>query len=290
MTVARQIAIGGFISCIAGVLVFRAASGRLRETLVAQNSIEGILAASRGQIQRANDQLAAICSATKPTAPASSPPKSAPLSSGSQEFGSPSELDRQARQSRANIALRFAPLYQDLHLAAEESAQITAWYAAFEIHRDDILEAARQQGLTRQNPAIEAMIAQQTANLEVAISGILGPDGLAQWREFQLTQSVRTWEENLAADLYDTAAPFRPDQAAQLTPLLSSLHQTASDGEESWDPATVDAGRLQGSAATVLSPVQMERLRALTEDHRIAAQLQELMAQWQAAHQSGPGP
>ena len=277
MRFCRQITICGYLGCVVVLLLLRWETKQVRKVRAELVSLQKLTAEARLEARRSHDRLAALQTRPVPNPASRSDPEPAAKQAAADTAA---ELRRQAARDHAKIDLEFFPLYRALHLTREESAQVTALFAAFQIHRGDILEAAKDQGLTRENPAIAEMIRQQADGIETALSGILGPDGFIQWLDYRQNQSVRDLEQNLAADMYDTATPLTPIQSAQLTPLLAQLRRDDSERHGGFDLLNVDSARIRNLAAPFLSGPQMEKLDALLSDNQVSQQLALAVAQW----------
>jgi hypothetical protein len=270
VTLIRNTLIAGICLGLIGGAVFEWEAVRLREIRIEQAALGRLTQRAQLASGRMADQLATARSHSDSAPSAEPPPRPAAEISS---VGTPEELRRQAVRDHAKLDLNFAPLYRSLHLSKAQSDAVTARFAVFQTHRADILVAAEGQGLTRSDPAINALILEESARLQSDLTGIMGPDDFNQWKAYRQNDAVRGIEKSLASNLYYTDEPLSAAQADQLTPLLAQLRVAGPNGQVTALPITeANAAQLRAAGAAVLSPGQL-------------ASFNDLLAGWQASEQ-----
>jgi hypothetical protein len=201
-------------------------------------------------------------------------------------------------QQRTGLDARFAPLFRNLALPAEKLEQFKNLLLERQSVMQDVMAAAREQGLDpRANPEeLRKIVARANAESDDSLRALLGAEGFAQYQDYQQTLPQRSVVNQLQQSLSYTDAPLTTAQADELVRILAT---TAPSGPSAdLPPPPVDGfargpgrggqGGPGGSTALVtteavqlagrvLSTPQLEALTQLQQSQQAAQQLDQMV-------------
>jgi hypothetical protein len=160
-----------------------------------------------------------------------------------------SPLGQRVQQQQQQLALdsRYAALFKTLNLPAEKLATFKALLLEKQSVVQDVMAAARDQGLDPRTGGgeIRQMIADAQAEIDGSVKSLLGNDAFAQYEEFQRTQPQRALVSQLQQSLSYTASPLTTSQADQLVTILAANSPPAANRRATSDAPALpppDAG------------------------------------------------
>ena len=133
-----------------------------------------------------------------------------------------------ALQEKARLDSTYAPLFkqltQQLNLSPDQLAAFQNLLTEKQNAARDVLIAARDQGL---NPGtdraeINQLMTQSIAEIDNQIQSSLGPDGFAQYQNYEHTLPERNTVSQLQQSLSYTSAPLTDSQAQQIINILAA--------------------------------------------------------------------
>lgn len=126
-------------------------------------------------------------------------------------------------QQKAGIEARYAPLFRNLNLTAEQTEKLTALLTERGNTRQDVFAAAREQGIDpRTNPeAYRTLLADAQNQINNGIKGVIGESGFAQFQTYEQTLPQRSVVNDLQQRLSYSSTPLTPPQAEQLIQILA---------------------------------------------------------------------
>jgi hypothetical protein len=138
-------------------------------------------------------------------------------------------------QQRAALDTRFAPLFKSLNLAPEKLSQFKNLLAERESTMQDVMMAARDQGVDpRSDPeGFRKLVTAAQAEINSQLKSVLGDDGYAQYEKYAQTQPQRATVEQLRQSLSYTSEPLTDTQASQLVQILAASSPAAQSGAQS---------------------------------------------------------
>jgi hypothetical protein len=163
---------------------------------------------------------------------------------------------------RASIAASYGPFFRKLGLNPTQIAQFESIMIKRAELDMDLRAIARAQRSRPDSPEVAAL--RQRANDEVnaAQNELLGPEGFAQWREYERTTIVRGLVEKFAGVAVLEAAPLTALQAEQLTQVLAAASARYARGDKA-DVVDIDWNAADRRLAAVLSPIQLDLFRQI---------------------------
>jgi hypothetical protein len=181
---------------------------------------------------------------------------------------------------RANLPMRYAVLFQKLNLSPSQIEKFEDAQVAHEDGALDLLATAKDQGLSRDDPAIKAMAAQQATELQTAEKQILGDDGMAQLQQDDRVQPVQGAAFGVSALL---ALGPNALSGAQLTQLNQAIAESSSAYQAGGAATaqTIDWEKTIAQAQTFLTPAQLEAVKA-------QAQFTPLMGMMKSYYEQNP--
>jgi hypothetical protein len=128
------------------------------------------------------------------------------------------------QQQRAAVEARYAALFRNLNLAPDQAAKLTALLAERGTTVQDVLSAAREQGIDpRENPAaFRKLVADAQNQINDSIKATIGDQGFAQLTHFEQTMPQRALVNDLQQRLSYTSNPLTATQAEQLVQILAA--------------------------------------------------------------------
>jgi hypothetical protein len=201
------------------------------------------------------------------------------------------------------IAAHYRSLFDALKLDPSTREGLSALLAKKQLAKSDAEDAAYEAGMFGNGgvlPAIEA--AQQPVNDEIA--RLLGPEKYAQYRDFELTDGLRTTLQRLQSALQDTTEPLSDSAVESMVATLNGAipaDQRGGIGQFTGASAEIATGLGAPLFSTVLpanapellgsqlSPAQARRLRALMEQQQNEMALRSMLLT-SAGHPGAPAP
>lgn len=129
-----------------------------------------------------------------------------------------------SQQQKAAIEGRYAALFRNLNLPPEQAAKLTALLAERGTTMQDVMSAAREQGIDpRENPAaVRKLIADAQNQINDSIKSVIGDQGFAQLTNYEQTMPQRQLVNDLQQRLSYTSTPLTATQAEQLVQILAT--------------------------------------------------------------------
>ncbi|MBI5766850.1 MAG: hypothetical protein HZA93_03595 [Verrucomicrobia bacterium] len=163
-------------------------------------------------------------------------------------------------QQKAALDARYAPLFKSLNLEAAKLDQFKTLLAEREATTQDVMMAARDQGLDprRDREAVAKLVASAQSEIDTQLKSLLGDDGFAHYEQYAKTQTQRATVEQLRQSLSYTSEPLSDTQATQLVQILAANTPVATDGTAAMLPPDGGGGRGgrgPGGATTVTAPI-----------------------------------
>jgi hypothetical protein len=125
-------------------------------------------------------------------------------------------------QQKARLDSSFGPLFKQLNLSPAQLAAFQNLLVEKQSAARDVLIAARDQGLDPRTDRAEIaqLVAQSNAEVDSQIQSTLGPDGFAQYQNYEQTLPERNTVSRFQQSLSYTSAPLTDSQSQQLTQVL----------------------------------------------------------------------
>ncbi|HZP59201.1 MAG TPA: hypothetical protein VFB27_02675, partial [Opitutaceae bacterium] len=127
-------------------------------------------------------------------------------------------------QQKGMLDSRYAPLFKDLALTPAQLDQFKNLLLEKQNAARDVLLSARDQGLSPRSDrdTINALIQQSNADIDNQIQSALGPQGYAQYQNYEQTLPQRNTVNQLEQSLSYTSTPLTDAQANQLVQILAA--------------------------------------------------------------------
>lgn len=183
----------------------------------------------------------------------------------------PKLLDLHLRSFRASLTGRFGVFYQMAGLSPEQIIKFEDLAQRHEAETIDLAATAAAQGLDNSDPAIDAVRKEQSEQLRASQIALLGDAGYQQLQQFNRAQGALVLV-NGASQLGAANDAYAYTQAGQLMQILANASPRFQQGG-SFDPNSVDWNSVVAQAATVLSPKQLDTLKAQAQSMRLVTQL-----------------
>ncbi len=198
---------------------------------------------------------------------------------------------------RAELLLKYAPLYRALNLSPDKVSQFESALADCMQAEIDIWAAASTQGLetvrdSAANTAVARMTSDPLVQRDEKLKAVLGDVGFAEFQQFDLptAQGAREMVQSLASNLYASETPVTALQGEQLVQIIARNTQIvrtpmASDGRSPMFrhvPQT-DWAAVGAQAQGVLSPPQLAVLQNVVDQQRLTRDLIEVQFSGPAA-------
>jgi hypothetical protein len=150
-------------------------------------------------------------------------------------------------QHKAAIEARYAPLFKNLNLPADQIEQLKALLADRSTTMQDVMIAAREQGLSsRDNPeAFKKVLADAQNQINDGIKSVIGEQGFAQLSNYEQTLPQRNVVNELQQRLSYTSTPLTAAQAEQMVQILANNTPARQPGNPG---AAGDNTRIAGTA------------------------------------------
>jgi hypothetical protein len=127
-------------------------------------------------------------------------------------------------QHKAAVEARYAPLFKNLNLPADQIEKLKTLLADRSTTMQDVMIAAREQGLNpRENPeAFRKVVADAQNQVNDAIKSVIGDQGFAQLTNYEQTLPQRNVVNELQQRLSYTSTPLTAAQAEQMVQILAN--------------------------------------------------------------------
>lgn len=129
-----------------------------------------------------------------------------------------------SQQQKAAVEARYAALFRNLNLPPEQTAKLTALLAERGTTVQDVMSAARDQGIDpRENPAaFRKLVADAQNQINDSIKAVIGDQGFAQLTNYEQTMPQRALVNDLQQRLSYSSTPLTATQAEQLVQILAT--------------------------------------------------------------------
>ncbi len=129
-----------------------------------------------------------------------------------------------SQQQKAAVEARYAALFRTLNLPPEQTARLTALLAERGTTVQDVMSAARDQGIDpRENPAaFRKLVADAQNQINDSIKTVIGDQGFAQLNNYEQTMPQRALVNDLQQRLSYSSTPLTATQAEQLVQILAT--------------------------------------------------------------------
>jgi hypothetical protein len=173
---------------------------------------------------------------------------------------------------KGQIDRRFASLFRTLKLTGDQLAQFQHLLVERQETGTDVLIAASQQGINpMQDPQqFRQMVQQAQSDIDDKIKTTLGPDGYAQFQNFQQTQNQRGTADQLQQDLSYSDTPLTDAQKDQMTRIIAQSAPAGGGGAINDTTVSLAQG--------ILSAPQLQALQNLRQVQQANSQLQRLIS------------
>lgn len=170
----------------------------------------------------------------------------------------PEVLALLSQQQKAAIEARYGALFRNLNLPPEQAAKLTALLAERGTTVQDVMSAAREQGIDpRANPAgFRKLVADAQNQINDSIKATIGDQGFAQLTNYEQTMPQRQLVNDLQQRLSYSSTPLTTTQAEQLVQILATNappRQTSSSGNVMSGPS-VSEGAVMFRTAGPMGP------------------------------------
>ncbi len=193
---------------------------------------------------------------------------------------------------RAELQLKYAPLYRALGLSAGQIAEFEAALTENMQAVTEIWGAASAQGIdSGRDSAAATAVAKMTSDpakvRDEKLKALLGDAGFAQFERFNApdAQAVRDLVTSLAANLYASDTPLMGSQGERLTEIIARNTRMvntpmASDGGKPMYRVTTetDWAKVSAQVQGLLAEPQIAVLKDLTEQKRLYEALLQISA------------
>ena len=141
-------------------------------------------------------------------------------------------------EQKAALDSRFAPLFKALNVSPEKLGQLKTLHAERESTMQDVMMAARDQGVDpRSNPEeFRKLVTAAQSETNTQLKSLLGDEGYAQYEQYAQTQPQRATVEQLRTSLSYTSEPLTDTQASQLVQILAANSPAQAEGAPPMPP------------------------------------------------------
>lgn len=141
-------------------------------------------------------------------------------------------------QQKAAIEQRYAALFKNLSLPADQVEKLKTLLAERSTTMQDVLAAARDQGVNpRENPdAFRKMISDAQEQINQSIKATIGESGFAQLANYEQTMPQRNLVNELQQRLSYTTTPLTAAQAEQMVQILATTSPTRAPNSTNGAP------------------------------------------------------
>lgn len=163
---------------------------------------------------------------------------------------------------RRTITTSYGPLMRQLKLGPEMNARFLDLLMDYEREEQDIVLAARIQGLTLTDPSVTKAKSAAWSELRAAQAELLGPEMTEQIRQYDRTLGVRAMVQPFIGASAYAGVPVSLDQADAMVRVIAEANNRYQQGREA-EATQVDWALADQKLQSVLSPKQWELFRAL---------------------------
>ena len=181
---------------------------------------------------------------------------------------------------RANLILRFGPMYQNLGLSQAQIDKFEDLTTDHEGERMEIRAAALAQGLAPADPSVVTLQARSDDQYRAALTAALGADLSPQLDQIDRTQPAQTLVANIAGMVPGASAPLTQAQGSQLIQILADASPSYQAGGKP-DPHTINWDEASVRATAILSGPQLQAFNAEAQFYRLGAEAAQFYAQRQ---------
>lgn len=157
-------------------------------------------------------------------------------------------------------ALANARLYRRLALSADITQRLEDLQASHWLRLEDIEAAQKAQGLGADDPTVQALRTQETAQFQQAEAALLGPNDYQTAQEYDRLTSGRMVADAVAGNVFDTESPLSGKQADALAQIVANNSPSYQAGGPALTRDMDFSGVLQ-QAQQVLTPTQFSALQ-----------------------------
>ncbi len=197
----------------------------------------------------------------------------------------PKMVQLMANRDKLMLDSRYASLFKNLLQGANLSpAQLDAFKNLLvekENTTRDIRMSARAEGLN-DRAEINKLVKTAQAELDAQIQSTLGPDGFAQYQQYEKTYPQRNLVNQIAQSLSYTSNPLNEAQSSQLVAILASTtpadtNQRRNLGSFSGGPggSVTVTDTAVSAASSVLTPTQLTALIAIQDQQKAQETMRE---------------
>ena len=150
-------------------------------------------------------------------------------------------------QHKAAVEARYAALFKNLNLPAEQIERLKTLLAERTITMQDLMVAARDQGINpRENPeAYRKLMSDAQNQINDGIKSVIGEQGFAQLTNYEQTIPQRNVVNELQQRLSYTSTPLTAAQAEQMVQILAANPPQRQPGTTSPTRSDQPAGGTQ---------------------------------------------
>lgn len=160
---------------------------------------------------------------------------------------------------KADIEFAYARFLRQAKLDPQQLLGFERTVAEHQWKEMEIESVARSEHLSRSDPTIVSLSAEERERFRDELRTTLGHDAFAAFEQAQSMRPMRAVADEMAAATVSSSTPFTSDQAEQLMKILTAASKPAPEGQGrnfDWDQIVAEAAR-------VLSPTQMAALQAI---------------------------
>jgi len=227
----------------------------------------------RAELQTTLDGLRAVQAAASTPAAKKSAPAPATPSMDELLAQEPKLQTLYLASQRANLATRYGPLFEALHLTPEQIAQFEDLILKRAENSMD-LEGAMQALPGADNSRAATTLARQSEEeYRSAQIALLGADGYEQLRQYKRSGAVRFLiVDRLGGELAATETPLTAQQGEQLTQVLANANSQYRNGGVAMTD-TIDWDAVLAQAPGLLSATQLEVFKATAVREQISTKI-----------------
>jgi len=184
------------------------------------------------------------------------------------------------RSYQASSALRFRPLFGALHLSPTQIQQfqeLTAENKRLQI----AAQAETGLGTASSGAFTAATTSPDQAGLQAAMNNLLGPEGYDRLQNYERTLPARDAINQIVLFAAESA-PITNQQADVLTQLVADADPAYRQGGQVGDVSDLDWAAIVDRSQTILSAPQVNILKTLGADARLAATYAQVFYQQEA--------
>jgi hypothetical protein len=170
---------------------------------------------------------------------------------------------------RAMYRAEFAALFRRLHISPEQQKAFVNALVAWDMKMKDLDAVVKQQGLSKNDPAIKAQRAEANATVERVARDVLGPQGTKVTQEYSRLDSARNYVAAYGGLLSRIGEPLTFDQFERLTNAFDGISDPKQPTLAELNTAQWD--RAQPRIQAILTPAQWEVFQSATPPGQYAS-------------------